>query len=159
MIEENSTLTVSLALHQNVPIPNSALSIFYNICRTTTRDEIEENGTLMVFLALPGQLFLRLLSALALPLILPKVLLYFLSISFVQLILNLLFPTPSHSQVSGSPWLHGRGHWREGAGQGARLLRPPQPGHRVHRPCHIPCHRPWGQCQPGHPSFQPNSTE
>merc|ERR550517_916282 len=40
--------------------------------RMTTRDQIEENGTLMVFLSLPGQLFLRLLSALALPLILPK---------------------------------------------------------------------------------------
>ena len=40
----------------------------------TTRDEIEETGTLMVFLSLPGKLFLRLLSALALPLILPKVL-------------------------------------------------------------------------------------
>ena len=126
------TPIVSLVLHKQC--------IIYEICRMTTRDQIEENGTLMVFLSLPGQLFLRLLSALALPLILPKVLLYFLSISFVQLILNLLFPTPSHSQVSGSPWLHGRGHWREGAGQGARLLRPPQPGHRVHRPCHIPCH-------------------
>ena len=41
----------------------------------STTEEIRENDALMVFLALPGQLFLRLLSALALPLILPKVLL------------------------------------------------------------------------------------
>ena len=39
----------------------------------TSPDNVEENSTLMVFLALPGQLFLRLLSALAMPLILPKV--------------------------------------------------------------------------------------
>ena len=83
-IEKSSTLMVFLALHQNVLIPNSALSttrenveengtLIFDICRMTTGDKIEENGTLMVFLALPGQLFLRLLSALALPLILPKV--------------------------------------------------------------------------------------
>ena len=65
--EDNmSTPIVSLVLHKQC--------IIYEKCRMTTRDEIEENGTLMVFLALPGQLFLRLLSALALPLILPKVL-------------------------------------------------------------------------------------
>ena len=80
------TPIVSLVLHKEC--------IIYEICRMTTRDQIEENDTLMVLLALPGQLFLRLLSALALPLILPKVLLYFLSISFVQLILNLLFLHP-----------------------------------------------------------------
>ena len=64
----------------------------YNIsCRMTTRDENEENSTLMVFLALPGQLFLRLLSALALPLILPKVVNPPL-VSFVQFILKFFTP-------------------------------------------------------------------
>ena len=46
---------------------------FKLLSRMTSPDNVEENSTLMVFLALPGQLFLRLLSALAMPLILPKV--------------------------------------------------------------------------------------
>ena len=48
----------------------------------TSPDNVEENSTPMVFLSLPGQLFLRLLSALAMPLILPKV-------NWIQLVLSL----------------------------------------------------------------------
>ena len=56
--------------HFFYPFPSPDFKL---LSRMTSPDNVEKNSTLMVFLALPGQLFLRLLSALAMPLILPKV--------------------------------------------------------------------------------------
>ena len=54
---------------------------------------------------------------------------------------NLFYNCPS--LAGGSSWIHGRPDRGQDSGQGAPVLRSPQHCHRVHWPCHFPCHQSW----------------
>ena len=78
---------------------------------------------------------------------------------FLSFFLRCYFPivftisSTSIPKAGGRPWFDGCPHWWQGVSQSARLLRPAQPGHRVHWPCHLPCRQPRSKCQPGAEGF------